>query len=161
MAAWQIAERHHLAKPVMEQPQYNLFHRERVESEYARLYRDIGLGTTIWSPLASGLLSGKYNDGIPTDSRAALKGYEWLAERILDPTKLKQVRLLAPLAKALGCTMAQLALAWCLKNPYVSSVITGASRPSQVIENMKALDVVPKLNADVMSKIDAIVGGPT
>jgi aryl-alcohol dehydrogenase-like predicted oxidoreductase len=145
---------------VMEQPQYNLFHRERVEKEYARLYRDIGLGTTIWSPLASGLLSGKYNNGIPTDSRAALKGYEWLAESILDPAKLKQVRLLAPLAADLGCTMAQLALAWCLKNPNVSSVITGASRSSQVIENMKALDVVPKLRADLMSKIDAIVGAP-
>jgi voltage-dependent potassium channel beta subunit len=158
MAAWQIAERHHLAKPVMEQPQYNLFHRERVEREYARLYSDINLGTTIWSPLASGLLSGKYNDGIPKDSRAALKGYEWLAESILDPAKLKQVRLLAPLAADLGCTMAQFALAWCLKNPNVSSVITGASRPSQVIENMKALDVVPKLGADIMSKIDAIVG---
>jgi voltage-dependent potassium channel beta subunit len=160
MAAWQIAERHHLAKPVMEQPQYNLFHRERVEREYARLYSDISLGTTIWSPLASGLLSGKYNDGIPKDSRAALKGYEWLAESILDPAKLKQVRLLAPLAADLGCTMAQFALAWCLKNPNVSSVITGASRPSQVIENMKALDVVPKLGADIMSKIDAIVGAP-
>ena len=160
MAAWQIAERHHLAKPVMEQPQYNLFHRERVEGEYARLYRDIGLGATTWSPLASGLLSGKYNDGIPADSRAALKGYEWLAESILDPVKVEQVRSLAPLAKALGCTMAQLALAWCLKNPNVSSVITGASRPSQVIENMKALDVVPKLSEDVMSKIDAIVGVP-
>ncbi|HXM31699.1 MAG TPA: aldo/keto reductase, partial [Xanthobacteraceae bacterium] len=160
MAAWQIAERHHLAKPVMEQPEYNLFHRERVEREYARLFSDISLGTTIWSPLASGLLSGKYNDGIPKDSRAALKGYEWLAERILDPAKLKQVRLLAPLAADLGCTMAQFALAWCLKNPNVSSVITGASRPSQVIENMKALDVVPKLGADIMSKIDAIVGVP-
>jgi voltage-dependent potassium channel beta subunit len=160
MAAWQIAERHHLSKPVMEQPQYNLFHRERVEKEYARLYADIGLGTTIWSPLASGLLSGKYNDGIPADSRAALKGYEWLAERILDPDKLSQVRSLAPLAKDFGCTMAQLALAWCLKNPNVSSVITGASRPAQVIENMKALDVVPKLDAGVMARIDAIVGVP-
>ena len=160
MAAWQIAERHHLAKPVMEQPQYNLFHRQRVESEYARLYRELGLGITTWSPLASGLLSGKYNDGIPKDSRATLKGYEWLAESVLDPVKLKQVRLLAPLATNLGCTMAQLALAWCLKNPNVSSVITGASRPSQVIENMKALDVVPNLGTDVMSKIDAIVGVP-
>jgi voltage-dependent potassium channel beta subunit len=160
MAAWQIAERHHLAKPVMEQPQYNLFHRQRVESEYARLYSDLGLGTTTWSPLASGLLSGKYNDGVPKDSRATLKGYEWLAESVLDPAKLKQVRLLAPLAADLGCTMAQLALAWCLKNPNVSSVITGASRPSQVIENMKALDVVPKLGTEVMSKIDAIVGVP-
>jgi voltage-dependent potassium channel beta subunit len=160
MAAWQIAERRHLAKPVMEQPQYNLLHRERVENEYARLYSDIGLGITTWSPLASGLLSGKYNDGIPKDSRAALKGYEWLAERILDPVKLKQVRALAPLAADLGCTMAQLGLAWCLKNPNVSSVITGASRASQVVENMKALDVVPKLGADAMSKIDAIVGAP-
>jgi voltage-dependent potassium channel beta subunit len=160
MAAWQIAERHHLTKPVMEQPQYNVLHRERVEKEYARLYRDIGLGTTTWSPLASGLLSGKYNDGIPKESRAALKGYEWLAERILDPAKLKQVRLLAPLAGDLGCTLAQLALAWCLKNPNVSSVITGASRPSQVIENMKALDVVAKLDGEVMSRIDAIVGIP-
>ncbi|HVS54978.1 MAG TPA: aldo/keto reductase [Casimicrobiaceae bacterium] len=160
MAAWQIAERHHLAKPVMEQPQYNLFHRERVESEYARLYSDLGLGVTTWSPLASGLLSGKYNDGIPKDSRATLKGYEWLAESVLDPVKLKQARSLAPLAADLGCTMAQLALAWCLKNPNVSSVITGASRPSQVIENMKALDVVPNLGTDLMSKIDAIVGVP-
>src|ERR1700730_8443223 len=160
MAAWQIADRHHLHKPVMEQPQYNLFHRQRVESEYGRLYRDLGLGITTWSPLASGLLSGKYNDGIPKDSRASLKGYEWLGESVLDPVKLKQVRLLAPLATNLGCTMAQLALAWCLKNPKVSSVITGASRPSQVIENMKALDVVPNLGTDVMSKIDAIVGPP-
>jgi voltage-dependent potassium channel beta subunit len=160
MAAWQIAERHHLAKPVMEQPQYNLFHRSRVEQEYARLYRDIGLGTTIWSPLASGLLSGKYDKGVPADSRAALKGYEWLAERILDQDKIRQVRALAPIATDLGCTMAQLALAWCLKNPDVSTVITGASRPSQVVENMKALDVVPKLGADVMSKIEAIVGTP-
>ena len=160
MAAWQIAERHHLAKPVMEQPQYNLFHRQRVENEYARLYGDLGLGLTTWSPLASGRLSGKYNDGIPKDSRATLKGYAWLAESVLDPVKLKQVRSLAPLAADLGCTMAQLALAWCLKNPNVSSVITGASRPSQVIENMKALDVVPNLGTDVMSKIDAIVGVP-
>jgi aryl-alcohol dehydrogenase-like predicted oxidoreductase len=144
----------------MEQPQYNLLHRERVEREYARLYRDIGLGTTVWSPLASGLLTGKYNDGVPAESRAALKGYEWLAERILDPAKIAQVRLLAPIARELGCTMAQLSLAWCLKNPNVSSVITGASRPEQVTENMKALDVVPKLDADAMARIDAIVGVP-
>jgi voltage-dependent potassium channel beta subunit len=159
MAAWQIAERHHLHKPVMEQPQYNLFHRERVETEYARLYRDIGLGTTIWSPLASGLLTGKYNDGVPRDSRAALKGYDWLAERILDPARLAQVRALVPIAQALGCTLAQMSLAWCLKNPHVSTVITGASRPAQVVENMKALDVVPKLTADVMTRIEAVVAG--
>src|SRR3954462_4521343 len=119
-AAWHIAERHHLHKPAMEQPQYNLFHRDRVEREYARLYDDYGIGTTTWSPLASGLLTGKYNDGVPGDSRAALKGYEWLSERVLDADKLRRVRALAPVAQELGCTLAQLALAWCLKNPRVS-----------------------------------------
>jgi voltage-dependent potassium channel beta subunit len=159
MAAWQIADRHHLHKPVMEQPQYNLLHRERVEQEYARLYRDIGLGTTVWSPLASGLLSGKYNAGVPADSRATVKGYEWLAERLTDPAKLAVARRLAPIAADLGCTMAQMALAWCLKNPHVSTVITGASRPAQVTENMKALDVVGKLTSDVLARIDAVLAG--
>ena len=158
MAAWQIAERHHLHKPVTEQPQYNLFHRERVEQEYARLYADLGLGTTTWSPLASGLLTGKYGAGVPRDSRAALKGYEWLAERIQDGAKLAKVRALAPIAHELSCTLAQLALAWCLKNPHVSSVITGASRPAQVKENMQAEHVVPKLSPEVMARIDAIAG---
>jgi voltage-dependent potassium channel beta subunit len=156
VAACEIAERHHLHKPVVEQPQYNLFHRERVDKEYARLYHDYGIGTTTWSPLASGLLTGKYNEGVPPDSRATLKGYEWLSERVLDPAKLRKVRALRPIADELGCTLAQLALAWCLKNPNVSSVITGASRPAQVTENMKALDVVPKLGTDVMARIDAI-----
>ena len=160
MAAWQIADRHHLAKPVMEQPQYNLLHRDRVEREYARLYRDIGLGTTVWSPLASGLLTGKYNGGIPAGTRATLKGYEWLAERLVDPAKIAKVRQLAPIAADLGCTLAQLALAWCLKNPNVSTVITGASRASQIVENMKALDVAPRLTQDVLARIDAIVGVP-
>jgi len=160
MAAWQIADRHHLAKPVMEQPQYNLLHRDRVEREYARLYRDIGLGTTVWSPLASGQLTGKYNDGVPAGSRATVKGYEWLAERIVDPAKIAKVRQLVPIAGDLGCTLAQLALAWCLKNPHVSTVITGASRASQVVENMKALDVAPRLTQDVLARIDAIVGVP-
>jgi len=160
MAAWQIADRHHLAKPVMEQPQYNLLHRDRVEREYARLYRDIGLGTTVWSPLASGQLTGKYNDGVPAGSRATVKGYEWLAERIVDQTKIAKVRQLVPIADDLGCTLAQLALAWCLKNPHVSTVITGASRASQVVENMKALDVAPRLTQDVLARIDAIVGIP-
>ena len=153
-AAWQIADKHHLAKPVMEQPEYNLFRRDRVEKEYVRLYRDIGLGTTLWSPLASGLLSGKYNDGVPAGSRATLKGYEWLAERIVDPAKIAKVRRLAPIAADLGCTMAQLALAWCARNPNVSTVITGATRAAQVSENMKALEVVPKLSADVLARID-------
>jgi len=154
--AYEIAERHHLRKPAMEQPQYNLLHRDRVEKEYARLYRDYGLGTTTWSPLASGLLTGKYNEGVPPDSRAALKGYEWLSESVQDADKLRRVRKLAPLAQELGCTLAQLALAWCLRNPNVSTVITGASRPAQVTENMKALQVVPKLTPEVMARIEAI-----
>ena len=158
-SAWQIAERHHLHKPVMEQPQYNLLHRERVEEEYARLYRDIGLGTTIWSPLASGLLTGKYNDGIPPDSRGTVKGYEWLAERLSDPAKIAVAKRLVPIAADVGCTLAQMSLAWCLMNPNVSTVITGASRPAQVVENMRALDVVPKLTPDVMARIDAALSG--
>ncbi len=158
VAAWQIAERAHLAKPVMEQPQYNLFHRERVEVEYAPLYEELGLGLTTWSPLASGLLTGKYNAGIPTGSRATVKGYEWLAERIVDAEKIAKVRQLVPIAKELGCTPGQLSLAWCVKNPRVSSVITGASRPEQVVENMKALEVVPKLTPNVMSRIETLFG---
>ena len=154
-AAYEIAERHHLHKPVMEQPQYNLFSREKVEKEYARLYADIGLGTTIWSPLASGLLSGKYKNGVPADSRAALPGYEWIAERVSDATKLAAVEKLRPIAGDLGCTISQLALAWCLKNPHVSTVITGASRVSQVTENMKALAVVPKLTPELIKAIEA------
>ncbi len=157
MAAWQIADRHHLHKPVMEQPQYNLLHRERVEKEYARLYADIGLGTTVWSPLASGMLTGKYDAGIPADSRGTVKGYEWLAERLTNPAHVAVVRRLAPIAADLGCTLAQMALAWCLKNPHVSTVITGASRASQVTENMGALDVVGDLDAETMARIETAV----
>jgi voltage-dependent potassium channel beta subunit len=159
-AAWHIADRHHLHKPVTEQPQYNLLHRERVEKEYARLYGDIGLGTTVWSPLASGLLTGKYNDGIPPGTRGTLKGYEWLAERFSDEARLAVVRRLAPIAVDLGCTLAQMSLAWCLKNPRVSTVITGASNAAQVTENVKALDVVPRLTPDVMARIEAALVNP-
>lgn len=155
--AWQIAERHHLRKPQMEQPQYNLLWRDRVEKEYATLYRDIGLGTTTWSPLASGLLSGKYNDGIPADSRATLPDYKWLEKNVTDPARLAKVRKLAPIAGDLGVTLAQMSLAWCLKNPNVSSVITGASRVEQIHENLKALDVVAQLTPDVMAAIEAAV----
>ena len=155
-AAWEVADRNGWHKPVVEQPQYNLFHRERVEKEYARLYEDIGLGTTIWSPLASGLLTGKYLDGIPEGSRGALEGFGWLAERLTDAEQNAIVRDLKEVADDLDCSLAQLALAWCVKNPDVSSVITGASRVEQVNENMQALEVVPKLTDDVMARIDEI-----
>ena len=158
-AAWHVADRHHLHKPVMEQPQYNLLHRERVEREYARLYADYGIGTTIWSPLASGLLTGKYAAGIPAGTRATLKGYEWLAERLSDQAKLARVARLAPIAADLSCTLAQLSLAWCLTNPHVSTVITGASHVGQVRENLAALPVVAQLTPDVLARIDAAVAG--
>jgi voltage-dependent potassium channel beta subunit len=156
MLADGIARQYGLTPPSMEQPQYNMFTRDRFEREYAPLYRDLGYGTTIWSPLASGLLSGKYNDGIPDDSRAALSGYEWLRQGIT-PERIEKVRKLAPIAQELECSLAQLALAWCLKNPAVSTVITGASRAAQVQENMKALEVVPKLTSDVMQRIDEVL----
>jgi len=157
-AAWSVAERHHLHQPVMEQPQYNLLHRKRVEHEYARLLADIGLGLTTWSPLASGLLTGKYRGGIPAGSRGAVESYAFLRPRLTDEKGNEIVGRLEPVAQELGCTLAQLALAWCLKNPRVSTVITGATRVAQVQENMKALDVTPRLTAEVMAQIDAIVG---
>jgi voltage-dependent potassium channel beta subunit len=157
VSAIEIAERHHLHKPVMEQPEYNMFHRQVFEVEYARLFRDYGYGTTTWSPLASGLLTGKYNDGIPEGSRGTLKGYEWLKDHLTDPTLLKKVKQLSEVAADLGATTAQLALAWLLKNPNVSTVITGASRVEQVKENMKALDVAPKLTDSVMQEIEKIL----
>lgn len=153
-----IARQYGLTPPSMEQPQYHMFHRRRVEKEYAPLYKELGYGTTIWSPLASGLLTGKYNDGVPTDSRAALQGYEWLKETVITPERVAKVKQLRPVAGDLGCSQAQLALAWCLKNPNVSTVITGASRAPQVHENMKALEVVPKLTAEVMGRIEAVLG---
>ena len=157
MQAWQVAERHHLHTPRMEQPQYNLIHRHRVEQEYARLYAELGLGLTIWSPLASGLLSGKYNDGLPTGSRLTLPSLAWLKDEALTPEKLAVARAISVLAKELGCTASQLSIAWCLKNPNVSSVITGATRVEQVRENLAALDVVPRLTSEVMERIDALL----
>ncbi|MEI7547196.1 MAG: aldo/keto reductase [Actinomycetota bacterium] len=156
-AAWEIAERHHLHKPVMEQPQYNLLTRGKVELEYSRLYEDIGLGTTIWSPLASGLLTGKYKDGVPQDSRGALPGYEWLAERVTDAASIAKVEHLRPIADELGCTLAQLSIAWCAANPNVSTVITGASRASQVLENFSALDVLPLLTPELLARIERAI----
>jgi voltage-dependent potassium channel beta subunit len=157
-AAWDVADRHGWHKPIVEQPQYNLFHRDRVEREYARLYEDLGYGTTIWSPLASGLLTGKYLDGAPEDSRANLAGYEWMRDRLTDEQMNAKVRELRTVADELGVTLAQLSIAWCAANPNVSSVITGASRVEQVHDNMGALDALAKLTPDVMDRIDEIAG---
>jgi aryl-alcohol dehydrogenase-like predicted oxidoreductase len=156
-AAWDVADRRNLHKPVMEQPQYNILERRRVEREYARLYEDIGLGLTTWSPLASGLLSGKYVDGIPEGSRATLPGYEWLKELLTDTARNAKVKRLAAVAEDLDTTLSRLAIAWCARNPNVSTVITGASSVEQVQENMGALEVLPKLTDDVMARIKAIV----
>lgn len=152
--AYRIADARNLHKPVMEQPEYNLFARKRVEVEYAPLYEKLGLGTTTWSPLASGLLTGKYQGGIPKDSRAALKGYGWLEGAMTDKENLARVDALAAIAKDLGCSLAELSIAWCAKNPRVSTVILGASRVSQLEENLKALAVIPKLDEGVMAAID-------
>jgi voltage-dependent potassium channel beta subunit len=157
LQAWRIADRHHLHKPVMEQPQYHLLHRDRVEREYAPLYEEIGLGTTTWSPLASGLLSGKYLDGVPAGSRAALRGYEWLAGNVTAADANDRVRRLVPIAEELGCTLAQLAIAWCAANPRVSTVITGASRVEQVRENMGALDVLERLDDELLGRIELAI----
>jgi voltage-dependent potassium channel beta subunit len=155
-AAWDFADRNHLHKPVVEQPQYNLFWRERVEQEYAPLYDEIGLGLTTYSPLASGLLSGKYAGGVPTGSRASLEGYEWLRDVLVDPRVNAIVAELGKVAVDLECTTAQLALAWCIRNPNVSTVMTGASGLQQVQENMAALEVRDRLDDDLLARIESI-----
>jgi voltage-dependent potassium channel beta subunit len=158
--AYHIAREEHLIPPAMEQPEYNMFHRERVEKEYLTLYKDIGLGTTIWSPLASGLLTGKYVKGIPKGTRVSLPGYEWLRQRFESEegrNKIEKVLQLSHVAEDLQTTMPKLAIAWCLKNSHISTVITGASKPEQVSENMTALDVVPKLTEEVLARIEHIL----
>jgi voltage-dependent potassium channel beta subunit len=155
-AAWDIADRHHLHKPVVEQPQYHLFHREKVEKEFARLYDDIGLGLTTWSPLASGLLTGKYKGGIPADSRGAMANMSFLHDALTDQAKNAAVAQLEPIARDLGATTAQLAIAWVAKNPRVSSVITGASSVKQLKDNLKAAEIVGKLTPEVLARIDEI-----
>jgi voltage-dependent potassium channel beta subunit len=154
-AAWDIADRHHLHKPVMEQPQYHLFHRQRVEQEYARLYEDIGLGLTTWSPLASGLLTGKYKDGVPAGSRGALENMSFLVKGLTDAAKNAAVGKLEAIAAELGCSVAQLAIAWVARNPRVSTVITGASRLSQLQSNLAAAEVIQRLSPEVLAAIDA------
>ena len=155
-AAWDIAERHHLHKPVVEQPQYHLLHRRRVEHEYAPLYDEIGLGLTTWSPLASGLLTGKYQHGIPAGSRGALEAMSFLGASLTDPAKLGAVAQFQAVAAELGCEVAQLAIAWAAKNPRVSSVITGASKLSQLQANLGAVDLLPKLTPELMQRLDRI-----
>ncbi|MDE2371969.1 MAG: aldo/keto reductase [Burkholderiales bacterium] len=159
-AAWEIADRHGWHKPIVEQPQYHLFHRVRVEKEYARLYDDIGLGLTTWSPLASGLLTGKYRGGIPADSRGALENMAFLREGLTDAAKNAAVGRLEPIAADLGATMAQLAIAWAARNPHVSSVITGASKLSQLRDNLGALDVMERLTPEIVARIEEATGAP-
>lgn len=159
LSAIDIAERHHLHKPVVEQPVYNLFEQHRFGPQYTPVYEDHGYGATTWSPLASGVLTGKYNAGIPNDSRGALQGFSWLQDQLTDAERLAKVARLEPIAAALGATLAQLSLAWCLQNPYVSTVMTGASRVQQVHENMKALEVAERLTPDVMQEINRIFSG--
>ena len=154
--AWDVAETHHLRKPVMEQPQYHLFHRKRVEQEYAALYDTTGLGLTTWSPLASGLLTGKYKSGVPSGSRGALESMAFLAKGLTDPAKNAAVAKLEPIAAELGATVAQLAIAWVAKNPRVSTVITGASSLAQLRSNLGAVEVLPKLTPEVLARIDAV-----
>jgi voltage-dependent potassium channel beta subunit len=158
VAAIEIAEQHHLHKPIVEQPVYNMFERHRFSPEYERVYHEYDYGSTTWSPLASGLLTGKYQNGIPKDSRGNLDGYDWLQDRLTDEEKLEKVAALEPIAKEMGASLAQFSLAWCLQNPYVSSVITGASRVEQVHENMQAMDFVDKFTPEIMEKIDTIFG---
>ena len=155
-SAIEFAERHHLHKPIVEQPVYNLFERHRFNADYESLYQDHGYGSTTWSPLASGLLTGKYNDGIPGDSRGALAGFDWMQENLTDAERLAKVSALVPLAEQVGASLAQFSLAWCLQNPYVSTVMTGASRVEQVHENMKAIEFVDSFTPDVMHEIDRI-----
>ncbi len=156
VAAIEIAERHHLHRPIVEQPIYNLFAQHRFGTDYDRVYREYGYGSTTWSPLASGMLTGKYCDGIPADSRGSLEGYTWLQKELTDTDRIARVEALRPLAADMGATLAQFSLAWCLQNPHVSTVLTGASRVEQISENLKALDFVDQFTPDVLDAVAAI-----
>lgn len=157
MEAHRVAHQYGLIGPAMEQPQYNLFERNKMENEFLMVFKTVGMGTTIWSPLASGLLSGKYNDGIPEDSRFGLTGFDWLKDRWMKDEMLKKVKALSSLAKELGITMAQLSIAWCIKNPDVTTAILGATRKEQLVENLGSLDAAVKLNTEIMQRIEDIV----
>lgn len=163
-SAAEIMEAHMVAKdlrligPAVEQPEYNLFKRDKVEVEYYTIFKNIGMGTTIWSPLAAGLLTGKYNNGIPENSRLGLEGFEWLKDRVMSEERLNGVRQLETVAKDLGTSLATLSIAWCIKNPNVTSAILGATKEAQLLENLEALDVLPKLTTEVMDRIDTVMG---
>jgi aryl-alcohol dehydrogenase-like predicted oxidoreductase len=157
MEAHRVAQQYGLIGPAMEQPQYNLLERNKLENEYLTIFKTVGMGTTIWSPLAAGLLSGKYNEGIPEDSRFGLTGFDWLKDRWMKEDLLNKVKNLAALAKELDVSMAALSIAWCIKNPNVTTAILGATKKEQLLENLSALDVVAKLDAAVIQKIEDIV----
>ncbi len=157
MEAHRIAQQYRLLGPMMEQPQYNLFERDKVENEYLEIFKNTGLGTTIWSPLASGLLTGKYNEGIPAGSRLGLSGFEWLKDRWLMEDRIKKVKKLSAYADKLGVSTASLSIAWCIKNPHVTTAILGATRKEQLLDNLKALEIVPLLDAEVMERIEKIM----
>ena len=157
MEAHRIAEKYKLIGPTMEQPQYNLFERHKVEVEFAEIYKNVGLGTTIWSPLASGLLSGKYNDGIPKGSRFALEGFDWLKDKWMMDDRIRKIKKLSELATKLDTTTAALSIAWCIKNPHVSTAILGATKKQQLLDNLKAIEISSKLTDEVMEKIETIM----
>lgn len=157
MEAHRVAQQYGLIGPVVEQPQYNLLERNKIENEFLTIFNTVGLGTTIWSPLASGLLSGKYNEGIPEDSRFALSGFDWLKDRWMQESFLTKVRELGVLAKELGISQAALSIAWCIRNPHVTTAILGATKKEQLNENLKALEALPLLTDEVMQKIEGIV----
>ena len=156
--AHMVAKENHLIGPAVEQPEYNLFKRHKMENDYLKVFRDIGLGTTIWSPLASGLLTGKYNDGVPGDSRIAMPGFEWLKEQVMVEEKILKVRKLKMVADKLGTSLATLSIAWCIANPHVTTAILGATKKEQLLQNLASLELYPKLNGEILKEIDEIMG---
>jgi aryl-alcohol dehydrogenase-like predicted oxidoreductase len=158
MEAHRIAEKYRLIGPSMEQPQYNMFERNKMENEFVEIFKNVGMGTTIWSPLASGLLTGKYNDGIPEGSRMQIEGYEWLRDRMLMQDKIAKVQQLGSIAKALKVSTASLSIAWCIKNPNVSTAILGATNKTQLLDNLTALETANLLTPEIMNQIEDIIG---
>lgn len=158
MEAHRVARDYRLIGPTMEQPEYNLFNRNKIENEYLEVFKNVGLGTTIWSPLASGLLTGKYNNAVPEGSRLDIPGFEWLKDKTLADEKISKVRALETIAKELHVTLASLSIAWCIKNPNVTTAILGATKKEQLLDNLKAIEVLPLLNDELMQQIETIFG---